>query len=276
MAFDFNRNLSELLEQIPEGRLSTYQIIAQALGDRFAERTVKKILEETGWGKGKVIEKMEKGVPFSGFISESPLKKLKDLQLSLSQKVIIRDVLPEPNLVAGVDVAYHEDNAYAACVIMDSLFNIVDSCCTSLEIPFPYIPSYLAFREGLPIIAVLEKVSKFDAVIVNGHGIAHQRGCGLATYVGLKVRKPTIGVTRNILVGEVKPQDNQCSPMVYEGKIVGKEIKTLSGGRIYVSVGNMISLCFSCKIVLKLIRNSSLPEPLMKAHNLARNEKKKH
>jgi deoxyribonuclease V len=106
-------------------------------------------------------------------------------------------------------------------------------------------PSYLAFREGLPIIAVLEKVSKFDAVIVNGHGIAHQRGCGLATYVGLKVRKPTIGVTRNILVGEVKPQDNQCSPMVYEGKIVGKEIKTLSGGRIYVSVGNMISLCFS-------------------------------
>ena len=187
----------------------------------------------------------------------------------------MQDVPPEPNLVAGVDVAYHEDKAYAACVLMYSPFNIVDSCCTSLEISFPYIPSYLAFREGPPILAVLEKVSKFDAVIVKGHGIAHPRGCGLATYVGLKVNKPTIGVARNILVGEVKPHNNQCSPMVYAGKIVGKEIKTPSGGRLYVSVGNMISLCFSCQIVLKLIRNSSLPEPLMKAHSLARNEKKK-
>jgi deoxyribonuclease V len=274
--FDFNRSLMELLIQIPEGRISTYQIIAQALGDCFAEKAVKKSLNETRWNQDNVVEKLEKGVPFSGFVSEKPLEKLRDLQLSLSHEVITKDEFTELNLVAGVDVAYHKNKAYVACVVMDSQFNIVDSYSTSLEIFFPYIPTYLSFREAPPIFSVLAKVSKFDAILVNGHGVAHPRGCGLATYVGLKLRKPTIGVARNILVGEAKPHDNQLSSIIYEEKIIGKEIITRSGGRLYVSVGNMISLSSSCKISLKFTRNNSLPEPLMKAHNLARDEKNKH
>ena len=39
--------------------------------------------------------------------------------------------------------------------------------------------------------------------LIDGHGILHPRKCGLASYVGITIDKPTIGVAKNLLCGSI-------------------------------------------------------------------------
>ena len=80
-----------------------------------------------------------------------------------------------------------------------------DSLCGPVQ--FPYISSYLAFRE-LPLLvellqAVAEERGIADVVMVDGSGVLHPRNAGIATMLGVLLDLPTIGVTKKRLVGTV-------------------------------------------------------------------------
>ena len=75
------------------------------------------------------------------------------------------------------------------------------------NVDFPYIPTFLMFREGKPAVNVVKKVLKdVDNVVllVDGSGIAHPRRCGLATYVAIETGFPSIGITKRRLHGRVE------------------------------------------------------------------------
>lgn len=265
---DFYSYLRDLIEQIPEGKMSTSKRIAIALGDQIAASAVSSALQRDDFHEacGKVNADEAAGVShFSDFRSDKPLRRLAELQRDLAQRVVSEDAYPESGRVAGVDVAYRGDEAFAACVVMDRALNVLEECTAFVEVRFPYIPGYLMFREAPAIKAVAEMASDLDVLLVNGHGVAHPRGCGLASCVGLELDVPTIGVARSPLVGDVGERRGCWAPLIHEDKIVGAEVEA-SGSRAYVSVGHKISLETSIKIVQKLTAEGRFPEPLRRAH----------
>ena len=265
---DFYSYLRDLIEQIPEGKMSTSKQLAIALGDQIAASAVSSALqrEEFHEARGKVNAEEAAGLSyFSDFRSDKPLRRLAELQRDLAKRVVSEEAYPESGRVAGVDVAYRGDEAFAACVVMDRALNVLEERTAVVEIRFPYVPGYLAFREAPAVLSAAKLASGFDLLIVNGHGVAHPRGFGLASCVGLELDVPTIGLARSPLIGDVGERRGCWAPLIHEDKVVGAEVEA-HGSRAYVSVGHKISLEKSVKIAKRLTAKGRFPEPLRRAH----------
>ncbi len=278
LGFDFYVALHEILEQIPENRVTTPMHLALALGDPIADRAVIEAMnrEDLRVFASKVAQhpsNQEK--VFADFDSDTPLKGLAELQRSMAGRVVLEDRSTDIQCVAGVDAAYSDDAAHVACVVMDRDLNIVESQSVVTEAPFPYIPGYLAFREAPAILSAARGASGFDVLLVNGHGVAHPRGCGLATFVGLELDVPTIGVARRRVVGDVGADQGGWSPVTLGSVVVGAEIRERGRAPIYVSAGHLISLESSLEIVRCFRGEGGLPEPLRLAHMKAEKERRR-
>lgn len=194
-------------------------------------------------------------------------------QALLAAKTVKEDVVKEdPELIAGVDVAYDSENGAAAIVVI----SMKDRCEKESKVflgrvGFPYIPTFLAFREARFIFAVLRRLeARPDILMVNGHGLAHPRRCGLATHVGVVGKIPCVGVSSSLLKGYTVVLDGGENYVFdEERKMAAKMIQTPKGP-IYVSVGNMISLERATEIVTRLIDGGRLPVPMRLAHKTAR------
>jgi len=197
----------------------------------------------------------------------------------LASKATEEDVLGrDPELVAGVDVAYNSESSAAAVVVFSMSGRLVNESRVLFgPVGFPYLPTFLAFREARFIFAVLRQLqTRPDVLMVNGHGVAHPRRCGLATHVGVVEKIPCIGVASRMLEGyAIVLQGGENYVLDGKGKIVGKMIQTPKGP-IYVSVGNMISLKRAADIVTMLIDGGRLPLPIRMAHRAARSLLRQH
>lgn len=267
---NFYEHLLQVLEQIPQGKFSTYMTIAEALGDSVAVRAVKDAMERERFAefRTQIVESAPPDTDiFSEFASERLLEQLAEYQMEQAERVILDDDFESLDCIAGVDVSYQGDVAASACVVVDSGLKVIESASTVIPVTFPYIPGYLMFREAPAVEAVTEHVSGFDVLMVNGHGIAHPRGCGLASDVGLRLGVPTMGVARTLLVGE-PGEGGTC--VVYKGAIVAEEINRPGHPPFYVSLGHRISLASCVDIVGRMAGAGQLPEPLRLAHLEAR------
>ncbi len=269
---DFYKVLRELIDQIPENMVSTPLELARALGDGHASRAVSEALQREDMrstAEKVVTTPTDDANLFREFESDQPLRRLLELQKEMSKQVVQKDNIRTGELVGGVDVAYRGDEAYAACVVMDGSLRAVESSSVKVQVRFPYIPGYLSFREAPTAEAAASRISCFEVLMVNGHGVAHPRGCGLATHVGLDLGIATIGVAKNLLVGRVGEATDDWAPITYNGAVVGARLKMDGRSLIYVSVGHNISLKTSIEMVRKTTTDGRLPEPLRRAHQAA-------
>jgi len=206
------------------------------------------------------------------------VSKAHETQLRLSQKIISEDRLPQRiNYIAGADVAYAGELAIGAVAVLDyeslELLELQTAMC---RVKFPYIPTLLSFREIPPTVACIKKLKlQPDVLLADGQGIAHPYGCGFASHLGLAIGKPTIGVAKSRLVGEPKTTAGQVF-LVQKGQVISAVVTTKEGAKpVFVSVGHLISLGTAVKIVKHCARNSRIPEPILQAHNIASEEKRK-
>lgn len=189
-----------------------------------------------------------------------PHTKTIRLQESLSKKVISKDPPLNIATIAGVDVAYKEGIARASSVILENnTLQLLEYKILESQVTEPYIPGLLMLRESLPILSVLKLLEgHFDVLLVDGNGRLHPRKCGLACSIGITLDKPVIGVAKSLLCGREK-DDN----VILDGEILGKIIEKQKGKKIFVSVGNKISLDTATYLVKSLIREDQwIPEPL--------------
>lgn len=201
-------------------------------------------------------------------------------QRLLSKRVICSDSLPKAiKYVGGVDVAYWQGVSIGAVAVIDfnslALAESQTACCKTR---FPYIPTLLSFKEVSPAVLAIKRLHVWpDVFLVDGQGIAHPFRFGFASHLGLAIDKPTIGVAKSLLCGEVgKFNDKGCAPLTDKEEIVGAAVAMSLGKKpIYVSVGHKVSLDRAVAIVRHCIRGKRIPEPILKAHRIANEEKKK-
>jgi len=188
---------------------------------------------------------------------------LANIQIKLAKQVIKEDIATNYQTIAGVDVSFSQnDKAVAAAVLMDrGTMEIKEKVTREVELTFPYIPGFLGFRESNAMISVLNCLKNdFDVIMINGHGILHPRGFGLASHVGVMMNAPTIGLAKRLIVGSHIEDASPVKYIRFRNDIVGAFINGY-----YVSIGHKISLITA----LKVVKETSIfktPEPVRQAH----------
>jgi len=207
------------------------------------------------------------------------VKKAHAMQRRLSKKVISEDrLLRKIRCVAGVDVAYARGVSVGAVAVLDSdSLSLIESQVTCCKTRFPYIPTLLSFREIPPAFLTTRKLkTQPDVFLVDGQGVAHPFRFGFASHLGLVMDKPTVGVAKSLLCGKVGGfKDEGWAPITDKGETIGAAVKTLFGKPVYVSVGHKVSLRRAIAIVKHFSSGRRIPEPILKAHGIANEEKKR-
>ncbi len=184
--------------------------------------------------------------------------------------------LERAEVVAGADAAYAGSLAAGAVVVVEG-GRVVERSTACQRVHLPYIPGYFAFREMGAVIKAVRRVrSRVDVLLVNGHGVAHPRRCGIATHLGVLLRIPTVGVAGRLLCGRVEgePEESSPAPVVHGGEVVGYALRR--GSReVYLSPGHLVSAEEALRLVQSLPFRGRLPLPLHEAHATAERVKKR-
>lgn len=277
---DFRREVQALLDQIPDGRTARLADLARALGDVRASAAIYRVLrddpslrgaERVVRSGGRPIRGQSPRAPdFSEFRSQAPLAALREEQARIAAKVSRRNGFREVRTVGGVDVSYDGGRGFASLVILGARdLAVLEEVLVSRDVPFPYIPTYLAYREWPLVAAAVERLGERpDVLLVDGHGQLHPARCGIACHVGVRLGLPTIGVAKNPLVGTVRyrPKRGKDAPVDVEGRVMGYALRTGASVRpIYVSTGHLVNPRTAVRVVRELCTMRH-PEPLRLAH----------
>ena len=189
------------------------------------------------------------------------LIKLKKEQLKLAEKVSLTDSVKKITTIGGADQSYVGDKVISAIVVCDyKSLETIEEKYAIVDAKIPYKSSFLFYREGLAVIEAFNKLEqKPDVLILKGNGILHPRRMGMASQVGILLDIATIGVTKRLMLGQVREKT-----IYVEKEARGYELITREHSKpIYISPGNKISLKTSLEIIKKCIRfPHKLPEPL--------------
>jgi deoxyribonuclease V len=180
-------------------------------------------------------------------------------------------------LVAAADCSPSPDGRLHASVVLCEApsWEVVEEA-TASAMPFmPYVPGLLSFREAPIVLEALRKLpTRPDVLLVDGHGIAHPRGVGIATHIGLHVDVPTIGVGKTKLCGvhgEPGRSFGNWVALTNRGKRIGVALTTRDNTRpVYVSTGHRIGLLPAARIVLACVKKFRIPEPIRQADQRSR------
>ena len=193
---------------------------------------------------------------------------------------------PDAPVVVGVDQAFRTDRddapdaaVSAAVAVRDG--DVIEYATATTPLQIPYVPGLLAFREGGPILAALDRLDADpDLLVCDGSGRIHFREAGLATHVGVLRDVPSVGVAKSLLCGEPdEPTDERPAgwrtPIRADDSVTTAEPGTVIGhalqsrqypnsrrvNPLYVSPGHRASAGTAADLVAALCAGYKLPEP---------------
>ena len=235
--------LRQLIVQTPPGKVTTCGDLAEALGNKIAAMWIgyfslhhphdadcmcHRIVRAGGKLGPFIIRAEEKekilareGIEihaglvdlgrfgFHDFHSDRPLEKLRHVQEAIQRRIVLRPRRRIPKYVGAVDVAYPnaEEGKAAYALVETATGRLVWSATLRRRVVFPYITTYLAFREIPILLELLDQVRAAgrlaEVLLVDGSGILHHRHAGVASHLGVVASLPTIGVTKKLLCGRM-------------------------------------------------------------------------
>ncbi len=206
-------------------------------------------------------------------------------QVSLAKKLIISDEFGGIELVAGADLTFldvwkNPTEGLAAFVVVNfKTGKVVEEVVVSGTVDFPYIPTFLAYRELPLLLKGYENLkSKADIYIIDGQGIAHPRSMGIASHFGVVLNVPSIGVAKSPLYGNYRqPSPRKYTPLYsrHSEKVIGWVIRPGYGKRLlFVSPGNKVSVRGSLRIILEFLKRR-WEIPTFLAHRVLQVERRK-
>jgi deoxyribonuclease V len=312
---DLEQLLFELVRQIPRGRVTTYGTIADAIGDRLASKWIGYTLlhhphsskcnchrvVRAGGALGQFVSKqaeikskllIQEGIEivdqsvdlfkfgFYEFESEKPLAHLRVIQEQVANHVSMETQNDDARFIAGIDLSYQGKQAVAVLAIFDRLEQKITDVVHSVEkANFPYVSTYLAFRELPVLLSVMKKAEikklDVDVFMIDGSGILHPRKTGIATILGVVTNRATIGVTKRVLVRSAKFDmlpNLASNPITVDNVVCGFAIlpNVSTTKPIFVSPGHQIDPTFANQLVLDCLHSHRVPAPIYWADRLSR------
>jgi deoxyribonuclease V len=206
------------------------------------------------------------------------LDEAKQIQRKLSQQVILQDDFRKIEKVLGVGVIFSKDQeeVFVSCASFALPGLEVQKTVLHKErLSFPYTPGFFAFSTGSAILSALKRIERPDLIMFPGRGIAHPRGLGLASHLGLLLDIPTIACSKRPLWrGYPKLSHDKGAHVLVKGedeRLVGAVIRIREGKNpVFVSPGHKISVQTAVKIVHQCSPRYRIPEPLRQARILAK------
>lgn len=146
--------------------------------------------------------------------------------------------------IAGFDVSYskNNDNKAVACL---SIFDfttrqLVTTDYLEYTTSQEYIPGQFVKKEGEPARTLITR-NNIDLVVFDGNGKLHPQLRGIACIIGEELNIPTIGIAKNLLVGQydlLTKEKFSISPIKYANQIIGYAFRSVDNVKpIFVSSG---------------------------------------
>ena len=206
------------------------------------------------------------------------IEEARAIQEQLRHEVVTEGDPGPVRRIAGVDahVSPSAGLTWAAIAVVDfPSLELEESALAAVPTRFPYVPGYLSFREAPAVLEALALLrTPPDLLMVDGHGIAHPRGVGIAAHLGVAAGLPSIGVAKSRLVGrfaEPGPGKGEHSPLFIGDEVVGTVLRSRERARpLFVSTGHRISLDRAVALVLACLTRYRLPEPTRLADRVSR------
>ncbi len=196
------------------------------------------------------------------------VREARAVQRALKARLELIPLQKRPKIIAAADAAFTEDKVVAvACLFSYPRLEFLAESVVIEKVTFPYISGFLAFREGPAVIKAIRKLKQRpDLVILDGQGIAHPEGMGLASQVGILLDMPTIGCAKSRLVGEYREpgrKKGSRSVLKYKKRAVGAALRTREGAKVLlVSPGHKTTIKDAVRIVLSCARGFRIIEPV--------------
>ncbi|NJN78379.1 MAG: endonuclease V [Saprospiraceae bacterium] len=104
-----------------------------------------------------------------------------------------------------MDIQYEQNIGYVAIDILKYPDTLMGIYTHKTSVTNDYEPGFFSFREGPPLLDAINSITKTydilpNLLIIDGHGIAHPRKFGVASYLGVYTNLPSIGVAKNTLL----------------------------------------------------------------------------
>nr|XP_020024606.1 endonuclease V [Castor canadensis] len=192
--------------------------------------------------------------------------------------------------VGGVDVSFVKGDRVRACASLVVLsypeLEVMYEDSRMVSLTAPYISGFLAFREVPFLVDLVQRLQEKEpdlipqVLLVDGNGVLHHRGFGVACHLGILTELPCIGVAKKLL--QVDGLENNALhkekiqllkaggdafPLTGDsGAILGMALKSHdhSTKPLYVSVGHKMSLEAAVRLTHCCCK-FRIPEPVRQA-----------
>ncbi|XP_016286221.2 endonuclease V isoform X2 [Monodelphis domestica] len=166
--------------------------------------------------------------------------------------------------VGGVDISFIKGDDVRACASLVVLsypeLEVLYEEHRMVNLTAPYISGFLAFREVSFLVDAIQRLQKKkpdlmpQVLLVDGNGVLHHRGFGVACHIGILTDLPCIGVAKKLLqvdglknndlhkekIQHLKTGGDTFPLMGDSGSILGMALKShnKSSKPLYISVGH--------------------------------------
>ncbi|XP_074870881.1 endonuclease V isoform X2 [Carettochelys insculpta] len=192
--------------------------------------------------------------------------------------------------VGGVDLSYVKGNDTIACASLVVLsypdLKVLYEDCQMVTVSAPYVAGFLAFREAPFLVEAAQRLQEREpglrpqVLLIDGNGMLHHRGFGVACHLGVLTDLPCIGVAKNLLQVDGLAKDELHKEQIRDlqtggdvfplmgtsGRVLGMALRSCNKSKkpIYVSVGHRTCLESAVRLVLSCCRYR-IPEPIRQA-----------
>ena len=198
------------------------------------------------------------------------------IQQAFAMKVRTETLQTPVRHIAGLDVSIRGDRYQTAiAVITYPELELVEQVTHQGDVPFPYIPGLLSFREMPAILPALARLATVpDVFVTDSQGLAHPRRFGLACHLGIWLGRPCFGVAKKRFIGAHAPLGTNKGDLVNlvdKEQVIGAVVRTRSNVKpVYVSIGHRITLQQAIDLTLGCTTRYKIPEPTRLAHTISK------
>ncbi|XP_040386478.1 endonuclease V isoform X1 [Cygnus olor] len=191
--------------------------------------------------------------------------------------------------VGGVDLSYVKGDDSRACASLVVLsypgLEVLYEDCQMVAVSAPYVAGFLAFREVPFLVEAVQRLQqeeprlKPQVLLVDGNGLLHHRGFGVACHLGVLTDLPCIGVAKNLLQVDGLARDELHREQIRSlqrggdtfpltgtsGNVLGMALRSCNSSKpLYISVGHRVCLETAVRLVQSCCRYR-IPEPIRQA-----------